>query len=241
MDALLTPGNAPPLGCTSDRDNLEMFDSNPACTLTEREFMQHWSAARQPLRSFALRLCRDRTQADDLMQQTALQAWAARDRLSSVNNVIGWLVVILRNCHYEVLRRRKYEVDDPDGVIADSVATAPVHELRIQTEEMSAAVRRLPAEQRRALTLVAFEGLSYAEAGRSCGCREGTIKSRIARARDQLYQVLGSGTARHRRSGIRPTGDRSQNMYTAPIATIGAAVRCFNGLPGRTQHRSGLP
>jgi DNA-directed RNA polymerase specialized sigma24 family protein len=40
--------------------------------------MDHWSAARQPLRSFALRLCRDQTQADDLMQQTALQAWTAR-------------------------------------------------------------------------------------------------------------------------------------------------------------------
>jgi len=171
--------------------------------LTPGEFMQHWSAARQPLRSFALRLCRDPTQADDLMQQTALQAWTARDRLPSINNVIAWFAVILRNCHYEVLRRRKYEVDDPDGVIADSVATAPAHELQIQTEEMSAAVRRLSAEQRRALTLVVFEGLSYAEAGRTCGCKEGTIKSRIARARDQLYQALGSGAARHSFAGRR--------------------------------------
>ena len=170
MDALLTPGDAP--------------------TLTEHEFMEHWSAARQRLRSFALRLSRDRTQAEDLLQQTALQAWSARDRLPSVNNVIAWFVVILRNCHYEVLRRRKYEVNDPDGVIADSVAVAPAHELQIETDEMSAALRRLSAEQRRALTLVVFEGLSYAEAGRTCGCKEGTIKSRIARARDHLHHAL---------------------------------------------------
>jgi RNA polymerase sigma-70 factor, ECF subfamily len=203
MDALLTPGDAPPLECTSDRGDLEMFESNPALALSEREFVEHWSAALKPLRSFALRLCRDQTQADDLMQQTALQAWTARDRLPSVNNVRAWFVVILRNCHYEVVRRRKYEVDDPDGVISDSVATGPAHELQIETEEMSAALRRLPAEQRWALTLVVFEGLSYAEAGRTCGCKEGTIKSRIARARDQLYQALESGAARHPFAGRR--------------------------------------
>jgi RNA polymerase sigma-70 factor, ECF subfamily len=203
MDTLQTAGDALPLGWTSDRGDLEMFDSNPARTLDEREFMEHWSAARQPLRSFALRLCRDRTQADDLMQQTALQAWTARNRLPSVNNVIAWFAVILRNCYYEVLRRRKYEVADPDAVIAANVATAPAHELQIETEEMSAALRRLPAEQRRALTLVVFEGLSYAEAGRACGCKEGTIKSRIARARDRLNQALESGAAGHPFAGRR--------------------------------------
>jgi RNA polymerase sigma-70 factor, ECF subfamily len=173
-----------------------LLTSGDARSLTEREFMEHWSSARQRLRSFALRLCRDGTQADDLLQQTALQAWSARDRLPSVNNVIAWFVVILRNCHYEVLRRRKYEVNDPDRVISDSVAIAPAHELQIETEEMSEALRRLPAEQQRALTLVVFEGLSYAEAGRTCGCKEGTIKSRIARARDHLHQALKSGVAR---------------------------------------------
>ena len=197
MDALLTAADAPPLECTSDQGDLEMFDSNPAL------FMEHWSAARQPLRSFALRLCGNQTQVDDLMQQTALQAWTARNRLPSINNVIGWFAVILRNCYYEVLRRRKYEVDDPDGVIAESVATAPAHELQIETEEMSAALQRLPAEQRRALTLVVFEGLSYAEAGRTCGCKEGTIKSRIARARDQLYLALESGAAKPPFAGRR--------------------------------------
>lgn len=152
--------------------------------------MSYWSAVQRRLRSYALRLCRDRTQADDLMQQTALQAWSARDRLLSVNSVTAWFVVILRNCHYDGLRRRRFEVDDPDGIMSDSVAVDAPHDVQIETEEVSAALRRLPAQQQRALSLVVFEGLSYAEAGRTCGCKEGTIKSRIARARDQLQQTL---------------------------------------------------
>ena len=76
-------------------------------------------------------------------------------------------------------------------------------------------MRWLPAEHRRALSLVAFEGLSYAEAGRTRGCNEGTIKSRIARARDKLHQALGSGAARPRHRCLFPREDKLRSRVHA--------------------------
>mgnify|MGYP001172356061 CR=1 FL=1 len=55
----------------------------------------------------------------------------------------------------------------------------------------NAAMGQLPEDQRAALLLVALEGLSLAEAARAMGCAEGTLASRLARARATLRQVTG--------------------------------------------------
>jgi RNA polymerase sigma-70 factor (ECF subfamily) len=177
--------------------------------LTEREFIDHWSAAGEALRSYALWLCRDRTQADDLVQQTALQAWAARRHLAYPGKVKSWFLVILRNCHYDALKRRRYEVEDPQGTYALSVATAPACEVEIEAEEVTASVQHLPDSLREPLTLVVFDGLSYTEASAVCSCKEGTIKSRIARARERLVHDLDCRERKSRERRRRARGARS--------------------------------
>jgi RNA polymerase sigma-70 factor, ECF subfamily len=161
--------------------------------ITDAEFGRIWSGAQRGLRSYALCLCRDRVLADDLVQQTALQAWEARCNLRSDSSVRPWLFVILRNYYYSLLRRGKYEVDDPEGVLLESIAVDPSHHVETELVDVRVALQELPKDQLRALSHVALEGLSYAETARLCACKEGTIKSRIARARQRLSRAVGVG------------------------------------------------
>ena len=161
--------------------------------ITDGQFTDLWTEARHGLRAYALGLCRNPLLADDLVQQTALQAWEGRHRLRPDSNVRSWLFVILRNNHYALLRRKRCEVEDPNGTLSDSVAVAPTHHAEGDLTDVTAALRELPRKQRQALSHVALHGLSYAEAARLCACKVGTIKSRIARARQRLLETSNYG------------------------------------------------
>jgi RNA polymerase sigma-70 factor, ECF subfamily len=154
------------------------------------QFTDQLTDSLRHLRAFGKSLCHDPERVEDLVQQTILQAWAWRDRLRPDTRVRAWLFTILRNCHYSELRRLKREVADPEGGIAASIAVYPDQDVDGDVAALRTALQALPDHQREALMLVVNRGLSYAEAGRVCGCKEGTIKSRIARARTQLRRLL---------------------------------------------------
>jgi RNA polymerase sigma-70 factor (ECF subfamily) len=166
----------------SERENLTM--------ITDQEFTDLWTDTVRPLRSYALWLSRDRRMVDDLVQQAALQAWAARHTLRPGGNPRAWLFVILRNCHYSRLRRRRFEVEDPDGTLTENFAIYPGYHADRDLADVRVAMKDLPEKLRRALTHVVFGGLSYAETARLCSCKVGTIKSRVARARELLLQMV---------------------------------------------------
>ena len=67
----------------------------------------------------------------------------------------------------------------------------PDHDGEIELRELNSALSNLPTGQRTALLLVSASGLSYEEAASICGCAVGTIKSRVARAREMLVELLG--------------------------------------------------
>jgi len=72
----------------------------------------------------------------------------------------------------------------------ENFAIYPGYHAETDLAEVRVAMKDLPEKQRRALTHVVFGGLSYAETARLCSCKEGTIKSRIARARELLLQMV---------------------------------------------------
>jgi RNA polymerase sigma-70 factor (ECF subfamily) len=158
--------------------------------ITDREFTRVWTDTLRPLRSYALWLCRDRRMIDDLVQQTGLQAWEARHNLRPDSNVKAWLFVIMRNYRYAQLRRRTREVEDPDGIFAENFPVEPGHHASNELDDVSAAFQKLSGKLQQALTHVVLGGLSYADTARLCSCKEGTIKSRVARAREQLFRAV---------------------------------------------------
>jgi RNA polymerase sigma-70 factor (ECF subfamily) len=148
------------------------------------------------LRAFARGLCGRPDFADDLVQETAIKAWVARDRFTAGTNMRAWTFAILRNHYLSELRRNRHQSDyDPESAERLLVMDAD-QEARLHLTDMEVALLKLSAERREALLLVGASGFTYEEAAQISGCAIGTMKSRVARARDQLAHLLDpeSGT-----------------------------------------------
>ena len=143
------------------------------------------------LRAFAISLCGNVHQADDLVQDTLLKAWSNADNFEAGTNLRAWLFTILRNTYYSIYRRRGREVQDSDGVYAKRIATAAPQESAVEMQEFRIALTKLSEEHREALILVGASGFSYEEAAEVCGVAVGTVKSRVNRARAKLAELLG--------------------------------------------------
>jgi RNA polymerase sigma-70 factor, ECF subfamily len=142
------------------------------------------------LRAFAISLCGNLDQADDFVQETLLRAWAHIDQFQRGTNMAAWLFTILRNSLRSNYRKYRREVEDADGAYAERMITHPEQNGRLEFEELRGALAQLPSDQRETLVLVVASGASYEEAAEICGCRVGTIKSRVHRARARLAQIL---------------------------------------------------
>lgn len=152
------------------------------------------------MRAFARFLCRDSGQGDDLTQDALVSALKARMDFKAGTNLKAWLFTILRNQFYSH-KRRSWRVLPLDQKVAEQTLVAvsdPIASLEL--DDVHAAMAQLSDEQREALVLVAVAGLAYAEVGLICGCAEGTIKSRVWRARASLLAILsGPGPVRRPR------------------------------------------
>jgi RNA polymerase sigma-70 factor, ECF subfamily len=147
------------------------------------------------LRAFAISLCGSVERADDLVQETMLRAFAHLDQFQPGTNMSAWLFTILRNLFRSEYRKRRREVEDVDGSLAESMVSQPEQAGRIEFKELQAALAQLLPDQREALILVAASGLSYEQAAEICGCPVGTVKSRVSRARTQLAALLSINSA----------------------------------------------
>jgi RNA polymerase sigma-70 factor, ECF subfamily len=147
-------------------------------------------AAIPNLRAFAISLSRNVDRADDLVQETLLRAIANIKSFQPGTNMSAWLFTILRNLFLSDYRKRRHEVDDPDGSYADSLKSPPEQHGRMEFKELRVALTKLPTAQREALLLVGASGFSYEEAAAICETAIGTIKSRINRARTRLSELL---------------------------------------------------
>lgn len=143
------------------------------------------------MRAFAISLTRNPTLADDLVQETIVKAWTNMDKFEVGSNLRAWLFTILRNTYYSLRRKRKRDVEDVDGSIADSLAQKPDHDGRLHMRDFRVAFDKLSDQQREAIILVGAGGFSYEEAAETCGVAVGTIKSRVNRARARLSELMG--------------------------------------------------
>ena len=142
------------------------------------------------LRAFAWSLAHNGSDADDLVQETLIKAWAHRDKFETGTNLRAWLFTILRNTYYTAAVRRRRETADPDGIFAASLSVGPTQDWSVALGSLRKALDELPDEHREALILVGAAGLTYEEAAEVCGCALGTIKSRVNRARARLLKMM---------------------------------------------------
>lgn len=153
-----------------------------------------------PLRRYARALLRDRTDADDLVQDALTRALSRSDRFQPGTNLRAWLFTILHNLHANHVRRKvTAPAVTPVGDAALHVATPAGQDDHMELRDMARGLALLPPEQRQVLLLVALEGLRYEEVATVLGIPVGTVMSRLSRAREALRQHLAGEAPRLRR------------------------------------------
>jgi RNA polymerase sigma-70 factor, ECF subfamily len=153
------------------------------------EFSEEMLRLLPRLRVQALALARDRSAADDLVQDAVVNALAGRDRFEPGTNFAAWMHAILRNRFLDLRRRRRRTVDLAEAP-APSLAVPEAQESRLALAALDRAMGRLPPRMREALVMVAVLGMPYGAVAAATGCGEGTAKSRVFRARERLRAML---------------------------------------------------
>lgn len=142
------------------------------------------------LRRLAVGLCRDKNQADDLVQDSVERA-LSKLHLFGGGDFRAWLITIMLNIFRNDRRRFGHKpvlVDVNDPAYANELI-AP-HIDRAASMDIRRALDRLPEDQRIAMLLLALEGLSYREIAKTQEVAIGTVMSRIGRARETLKTIM---------------------------------------------------
>jgi RNA polymerase sigma-70 factor, ECF subfamily len=176
------------------------------------------------LHTFARSLCRDGVRADDLVQEALARAIDNIERFQPGTNLKAWLFTIVRNEHYSQLRRRKFEAVGVDTDTLPEPSVPPEHDGELELRDLNRALATLSPGQRNALILVSASGFSYEEAATICGCAVGTIKSRVARARDTLMAILEGHTPGMDDEDESPVRERASRRYVPRSRSMSSGV-----------------
>ncbi len=128
----------------------------------------------------ALRILQDTGAAEDILQDIFLQLWRRPDAFdSSRGSLAAWLAVIARHRSIDRLRRRRPETDIEECVIAGGVDPRDETERSLVIEKVRVAMNEMSADQRTAMEMAFFQGLTHTEIAEKTGEPLGTIKTRI--------------------------------------------------------------
>ena len=168
----------------------------------------------------ALRMTRNPTDAEDLVQETYLRAYRGFDGFREGTNLKAWLYKILTNTfinQYRAKKRRPEQVELDEGEdfyllrrlggleSADASRTAESEVLdALPDAEVKEALESLPEQFRMAVILADIEGFSYKEIAEILDVPIGTVMSRIHRGRRQLQQKLWAYAEQH---NLRPRAE----------------------------------
>jgi RNA polymerase sigma-70 factor (ECF subfamily) len=139
-----------------------------------------------------LRLLGQRADADDVLQETFLQVWRRAPQYDAGRATpVGWLVLIARSRAVDHLRqRRPTNVAAAESICATLTDPADGLERQEVARCMRAALQRLPEEQRSAIGLAFFAGLTHEQVAQRLGVPLGTAKTRIRLGIQRLRTLL---------------------------------------------------
>jgi RNA polymerase sigma-70 factor (ECF subfamily) len=163
------------------------------------ELFQRWSG---PLLRYVERMVRDEASAEELVQETFLRLYRARERYEPSARFSTWLYTIATRLALNELRRPRRQLPhlstDENGSDAPPLALSwqgpradEVAHARRLGESVDRALGALPERQRAALWLSAVEGLSYADVAATLETTEKSVKALVHRARLALAAQLG--------------------------------------------------
>jgi len=201
---------------------MRILDPQSLTQHTDRLYRAAWS------------LCGSREDAEDLVQETFARV-LSRPRLLRGDDELYYLMRVLRNTFLTGRRtasRRPVTVATLEDVVAEDAKPMGRPEQALEVQEVYATIAQLPADFRMALVAVDVLGLSYREAARALGVREGTITTRLFRARKQITSRLAPPNAAAG-GGETAVGEDAGAQGAEIPPRPGERMRARGVLPGR--------
>jgi RNA polymerase sigma-70 factor (ECF subfamily) len=141
--------------------------------------------------SVSLRVLRDASAAEDVVQDVFLRVWRKPESFVSARGSLGgWLAVVARNRSIDTLRRKRPSEQVEEMQLASPFNLADEAERNRLMERARTIIRRLPPEQRKTLEMAFFDGLTHTEIAEMTGDPLGTVKTRIRGALTTLRKDL---------------------------------------------------
>ena len=167
--------------------------------MDSRQFETMVRAYSSDLYRFAFWLCRNRWQAQDLVQECFAAAWNASQSLRDEGATRAWLFSILRNKHASVYQRKQLATEEVElDDLADTAAASGYE--RVELEQ---CLRGLPEPYREPLMLQVLGGFSGKEIAQMMGISEQNVMTRLCRARQALRRMINAGSNSSDLEGVK--------------------------------------
>ena len=139
------------------------------------------------LKKFAYKLCRNKHDAEDLLQATVLKAIEKKHMFKEGTNLFSWSSKIMYNDFVSAYRRKvkfesKYDAED----LIKNKSVKPRQEKRALYRRVSESMSALNKKHREVLDMVCIQGMRYKDVAVKLDIPIGTVRSRLSRAREQL-------------------------------------------------------
>lgn len=154
---------------------------------THKDFDTLVNALSPELYRYALGLCHNAQTAEDLVQETFLRGWRARDKLRDLKAARSWFYTILRNEHARLYERQRPDVRDPHELPDIAVRG---YDTSVEAFAMRRALADLAMDYRHPLLLQVIGGFSCREIAEMLDMNTNTVLTRLFRARKALRETL---------------------------------------------------
>jgi RNA polymerase sigma-70 factor (ECF subfamily) len=193
------PRPAVPLKCAAEGARFDRAHPGPLMVesgrgeATEEQLARLLESFRADLMRFAFWLSRDRSIAEDVVQETMLRAWRARNELRNTTAVRPWLLTIVRRENARLYERKRLPTVDLDDVIANQDVALAINDADPEIADLRRAILALPDEYREPIVLQVLGGFSTGEIAKELGLTVPAVLTRLFRARNKLRDMYGLG------------------------------------------------
>lgn len=143
------------------------------------------------LQKFALRLTKNKADADDLVQSTCLRALEKIYFFEEDTNLFGWTSKIMFNLFATEYRRKmKFESQSDPESILNNQAVPPMQEIGAEVEKIKRAMLKLKPDHQEIVVLICVKGMHYHEVSKLLDIPVGTVRSRLSRAKKELQVIM---------------------------------------------------
>jgi len=185
-----------------------------ASTEKQQKFLALLQPVYDGLYRFIYALTRNRDKADDLMSETILQAYERFETVRDTKAFFSFVLTIAKRIHKRREWRARLFIFDSD-TIEQTYGSTSSPETATDTELMLHALDRLPAKQREALILFEISGFSIEEICALQGGSLSGVKSRLARGRQKLAELLGHADDKKEQKNSTPDDMPREAHYSA--------------------------